>query len=214
MKKNRTKKIPLKELVNKTFMDIPVPMSITRAVDGTYVEINKAAVKYMGMPRYKIIGRKSADLGHFPEEQRHLFINAIKEQGFAKNIPLELNVKDGIVHMLFSVFPIKMGKELFFLSAATDISETPLAKEKFQDDKFFKITIQDYKYVKGKLKRYDLTKRQQEIALLCATGYSNSEIAKKLFISLYTVKDHQKEIFRITDIHNRMELFPKLLGLR
>ncbi len=97
---------------------------------------------------------------------------------------------------------------------ATDVVNHKSAIGEINDDKLFKITLKDDKFIKEKLKHYKLSPRQQEIALLSATGHSNNEIATKLFISPYTVKDHQKEIFNIIGIHSRNELFPKLLNLR
>ena len=97
---------------------------------------------------------------------------------------------------------------------ATDIANHKSTIGEVSDDKLFKITLKDDKFIKEKLKHYPLSPRQQEIALLSATGHSNNEIAKKLFISPYTVKDHQKEIFNIIGIHSRNEIFPKLLNLR
>lgn len=55
-----------------------------------------------------------------------------------------------------------------------------------------------------------LTKREREISLLICEGYSNADIAKLLFISEYTVKDHTKNIYRKTDVHSRYELIAKL----
>ena len=89
---------------------------------------------------------------------------------------------------------------------ATDVANHKSAIGELRDDKLFKITLKDDKFVKEKLKHYLLTHRQQEIALLSATGHSNSKIAKKLFISEFTVKDHQKEIFRIIGIHRKLPL--------
>jgi PAS domain S-box-containing protein len=68
--------------------------------------------------------------------------------------------------------------------------------------------------VEGQMKQRGLTPRQQEIAFLVATGYSNSEIAEKLGITKHTVKDHMKKIFQIFDVHNRGELGPKILSWR
>jgi DNA-binding NarL/FixJ family response regulator len=69
-------------------------------------------------------------------------------------------------------------------------------------------------FIKEKLKEYELTTRQQEIALLAAIGHSNNEIAKILFISEYTVKDHLKEIFQRIAICKRSELCPRILEMR
>ena len=68
--------------------------------------------------------------------------------------------------------------------------------------------------LKKKLKQYDLTPRQEEIALFAAMGDSNKEIAEKLFIAEYTVKDHLKEIFQQIGVYKRSELCPKILKWR
>ena len=67
--------------------------------------------------------------------------------------------------------------------------------------------------IAGEMKKYGMTHRQQEIALLVAGGQSNKEISEKLYITQYTVKDHVKKIFQIFDIKSRSELFPKILSL-
>jgi PAS domain S-box-containing protein len=68
--------------------------------------------------------------------------------------------------------------------------------------------------IKEKLKQYDLTLRQEEIALLAAMGHSNKDIARELFIAEYTVKDHLKKIFQRIGVGKRSELCPKLLQWR
>lgn len=70
------------------------------------------------------------------------------------------------------------------------------------------------KIVEGQIRQRGMTPRQQEIAMLVATGYSNSEIAEKLCITRHTVKDHLKKIFLIFDVHNRVEIGPKILSWR
>jgi DNA-binding CsgD family transcriptional regulator len=196
-------------------MEDPLPICISRAKDGTYVEVNKAALKIMGLPRKKVIGHTSIELGFISPELRILLIDDIKKQGFAKNIPGKVNINNQVVvNLLFRIHPIKIGKEAFFMVCATGIANHKSTIGKLSDDKLYKITLKDDKFVKEKLKTYPLTHRQQEIALLSATGDSTSEIARKLFISPNTVKDHQKEIFRIIGIHSRNELFPKLLNIQ
>jgi PAS domain S-box-containing protein len=212
--RKRIVKTPAEKLIIKFFMEEPLPIVITRAKDGAYVEVNKTAAKLMGLSRKQIIGHTSIELGFFSPELRKLLIDDIEKQGFATNIPGKINIKNQVIYLLFRAFPIKMGKETFLVVCATDVANHKSTIGEFSDDKLFKITLKDDKFVKEKFKNYQLTPRQQEIALLSATGHSNNEIAKKLFISPYTVKDHQKEIFRIIGIDSRNELFPKLLNLR
>ncbi|MBN1365763.1 MAG: PAS and helix-turn-helix domain-containing protein [Syntrophaceae bacterium] len=204
-----------KDFLYKLFMALPIPVSITRVEDGTYVEVNEAAQKYMGLPRTKIIGHKASELGHFSQTQRYWLIDAIKKQGFAKDIPLELKVgKQEVLHMLISVLPIKIGKDSFFMSYATDISSRKIKMKKFKNDKFLKMTLPNPEFVNGRMQQYRLSPRQREIAVLSSTGHSDREIAGKLNISEYTVKDHMKEIRKIIGVRRRSEIFPTLLNLR
>lgn len=58
-----------------------------------------------------------------------------------------------------------------------------------------------------------LTKRELEITHFISAGYSNKDIAKILFISEHTVKDHTKNIYRKMDVHSRFELIAKVVRL-
>lgn len=51
-----------------------------------------------------------------------------------------------------------------------------------------------------------LSRREQEVVDLICHGYSNGDIAKALFISEHTVKDHTKNIYRKMNVHSRLEL--------
>ncbi len=209
----RSVKTPIKDLIVKCFMEDPLPLCISRAKDGTYVEVNKAALKMMGLPRKKVIGHTSIELGFISVQLRKLLIDDIKKQGFAVNIPGKVIINNQVViNVLFKIHPVKMGKETFFMICATGVANHKSTIGKLTDDKLYKITLNDDRFVKEKLKQYQLTPRKQEIALLSAMGKSTGEIANKLFISPHTVKDHQKEIFRTIGIHSRNELFPKLLN--
>jgi len=61
----------------------------------------------------------------------------------------------------------------------------------------------------------DLTPREEEILKLLATGESNREIAKRLFISEQTVKNHVASIFRKLQVNDRTKaaLLAVKLGL-
>lgn len=72
----------------------------------------------------------------------------------------------------------------------------------------------DTLFIKEKLKQNDLTPRQREVAYLASIGLSNKEIAEKLFISEYTVKDHCKEIYQKIGISKRSQLTLKILSCK
>jgi PAS domain S-box-containing protein len=74
--------------------------------------------------------------------------------------------------------------------------------------------LPDSLFIKKTLKKYNLTPKKQEVALMATSGDSNRNIAEKLSISEYTVKEYLKEIFRIIGIHHRSELLPKLSNFK
>jgi DNA-binding NarL/FixJ family response regulator len=51
----------------------------------------------------------------------------------------------------------------------------------------------------------DLTEREREVLVLIATGLSNDEIAKKLFLSPATVKTHVNRVFAKTGVRDRAQ---------
>jgi DNA-binding CsgD family transcriptional regulator len=58
----------------------------------------------------------------------------------------------------------------------------------------------------------DLTPRQKEIISCVLKGYTNEEIAEKLFISVSTVKTHLNAIYKKLNLPNRLSLCSKLSG--
>jgi DNA-binding CsgD family transcriptional regulator len=59
-------------------------------------------------------------------------------------------------------------------------------------------------------KRYNLTRREIEIAQLIEEGKTIAEIASKLFISEKTVSKHRENLFAKVGVSNRIELINKL----
>ena len=51
----------------------------------------------------------------------------------------------------------------------------------------------------------ELTRREHEILKLVAEGYSNSQLAKMLWVTEQTVKFHLSNIYRKLDVANRTE---------
>jgi len=67
-------------------------------------------------------------------------------------------------------------------------------------------------YVITKLaKEHKLTPRQLEILELILQGYSNKEIAQKLFISNNTVKTHIHHLYEKLNVKNRMEIIQRFI---
>ena len=63
-----------------------------------------------------------------------------------------------------------------------------------------------------RLDLYGLSPREREVALLLVRGLSNEEIARTLYITRYTVKDHVKAIYAKLGVTTRHELTAKLFA--
>lgn len=57
--------------------------------------------------------------------------------------------------------------------------------------------------------KLELSKRELEILGLMANGYSNQEIANRLFVSLSTVKTHNQNLFEKLDVKRRTQAVEK-----
>jgi DNA-binding CsgD family transcriptional regulator len=61
-----------------------------------------------------------------------------------------------------------------------------------------------------RLEAHGVTAREREIAGLLAAGLSNTEIARTLVLSPYTVQDHVKSLFEKTGVSSRQELVARV----
>jgi DNA-binding CsgD family transcriptional regulator len=57
---------------------------------------------------------------------------------------------------------------------------------------------------------HGLTPREREVAQLLTQGATNDDIARALWISRYTVKDHVKAVYAKLEVGGRAELSAKL----
>ncbi|HWI40127.1 MAG TPA: LuxR C-terminal-related transcriptional regulator [Verrucomicrobiae bacterium] len=64
--------------------------------------------------------------------------------------------------------------------------------------------------IAGARQAYGLSAREMEVVELLCTGASNREIARTLFISEYTVKDHVKKIMQRLQVSSRSEIIAVL----
>lgn len=60
---------------------------------------------------------------------------------------------------------------------------------------------------------WNLTDREYEILKLIVEGYSNPEIATKLYVSTHTIKAHIATIYDKTGIHSRVILAVRAIKL-
>jgi two-component system response regulator NreC len=58
----------------------------------------------------------------------------------------------------------------------------------------------------GKLEQGRLSEREEQVLALTAEGYSNQEIAERLYLSSKTVDTYRQRIMEKLDLHHRSEL--------
>lgn len=64
------------------------------------------------------------------------------------------------------------------------------------------------------IKKLAISKREYEVLQLLAEGYSNADVAAKLFVSVSTVKTHVSNIFQKLDVKNRTQAIRKAKDLK
>ena len=89
-----------------------------------------------------------------------------------------------LMNVLFTLWLIKYGKEL----------------------KVFRILKTSLNNAGALFEKYNISKREMEVIQLICEGYTNQQIADKLFISIETVKDHNSRIFLKVGVKNRTQL--------
>ena len=125
---------------------------------------------------------------------------------FFREAPMMLNLTYAVI-MVGSVIIYLYIEPYFMYSFGRKIPEED--EEKISDDKggvTMTKTVLEYSISEKKSENNifpELTKRELEVLDLIGCGYSNSEIAKALFISEHTVNDYTKKIYRKLDVHSR-----------
>ena len=62
--------------------------------------------------------------------------------------------------------------------------------------------------------KIEITKREKEIMELISLGYSNKEIAEKIFVSVSTVDAHRYNILKKLEVKNTAEMITKAIKLK
>lgn len=95
---------------------------------------------------------------------------------------------------------------------------TQLAKPKIQtvivEKEVYPTQPDDFTINETELKKLNLTTREYEVLQLLTQGYTNAEIAEKLFLSLSTVKTHVSNLFVKMDVKNRTQAVEKANRLK
>ncbi|MBX2844403.1 MAG: LuxR C-terminal-related transcriptional regulator [Flammeovirgaceae bacterium] len=105
---------------------------------------------------------------------------------FIRNLSVEVYI--GVVAVLF----VSLG---IWLGGKVNVSKKTNEKVSFKTPELNTDLV----------KKLGISKREYEVLKLISTGYSNQEIAEKLFISLSTVKTHSSNLFFKLDVKRRTQ---------
>lgn len=132
-----------------------------------------------------------------------------------------------LISHLFQIYPSKIIAPITVLIALLTVAISSFIIEVFRNNTTILYTIYvfisifaiviylliydnlELQYYSKEYKFDKLTKREKEVANLIVKGFSVNEIAKTLFLSTHTVKDHTKSIYRKYEVHSKYELIQK-----
>jgi len=113
------------ELYQRVFEDCPDYVTISRAADGRYLDVNPGFERFTGYSRAEVIGRTSLELGiwSYPEERQQL-LQQLQRDGAIRNFACHLRLRSGemrAAEMSGSVVQIR--GEAALVAVVRDITE-------------------------------------------------------------------------------------------
>ena len=115
-----------------------------------------------------------------------------------------LDIYSGLIAVFFTVLGIWVATQL----TKPRIEKVVVEKEVMVSQP------KEFSVNKTELEKLNLTDREYEILQLLAKGYSNSEIANNLFLSLSTIKTHVSNLYAKMDVNRRTQVVLKAKSLK
>src|SRR5262249_31145966 len=109
----------------RAFRSSPVGLAVTRFSDGTFLEVNQAAMNFLGYGLNEMIGRTTIDLGLWPKlEERQLLLDELARNGSVRGREISFPTKQGnMVVCDYSAELFEVDGETYVLSVLLDITE-------------------------------------------------------------------------------------------
>ncbi len=106
-----------------------------------------------------------------------------------RSMAVDLEVYIGVIALLFLVGGLWIGKRWFTPTVEATLEKAALPSIPNPEA----------------LKQTGISKREQEVLEYLAQGYSNQEIADRLFVSLNTIKTHVNNLYSKLDVKRRTQ---------
>lgn len=111
--------------------------------------------------------------------------------------------------ILDNAIDIYIGLVAIFFTALGIWVASQIVKPKVQTVVIEKEVPEKFLLNETELQKLNLNRREFEVLQLLATGYSNADIAKSLFLSLSTIKTHVSNLFSKMDVKSRTQAIDK-----
>ncbi|BCG45856.1 Putative PAS/PAC sensor protein [Citrifermentans bremense] len=125
------------EKFSKAFHASPDSIVITRAVDGTYIDVNEAFQEITGYSRSEVIGKSSTEIGLWADpDARMVMLKLLNEHEHVRNLDVRFRVKSGEVReMLWSADVIEYDGEACLIAISRDVTDQrQMEKELLESD--------------------------------------------------------------------------------
>jgi len=125
------------EKFSKAFHASPDSIVITRAENGTYIDVNEAFQEITGYTRDEVIGRSSTDLGLWADpDARMVMLRLLNQHGHVRNLDVKFRVKSGeIRELLWSADVIEYRGEACLIAISRDVTDQRhMEKELLESD--------------------------------------------------------------------------------
>lgn len=107
----------------------PQPSALTRASDGTFLDVNAAFTEVIGYTREEAIGKSGAVLGIWTVEERTKFMEPVL-RGEQRSAEATFRTRDGrILQGVLAMAPVTLGDEPCYVSVLTDLSNRRAAED-------------------------------------------------------------------------------------
>ena len=116
------------------FAHCPIPITLSRLADGTYLDANDAFVRLSGFSRDEIIARTPLDLGVYPDPAvRAGLLRHLREHGRVEQAEQSFRSKSGAVMTTrLWLEPLTIDGELCILALALDITDQKAAEARLR----------------------------------------------------------------------------------